>query len=153
MRLARLKGLPAVCAAAAAWTATGEEQRAMGVTQPPESVFAMPPESIVPALAGATPTGENGRVGGELVFWGYALADGRPVWFFACAPVRDIDCAERIQAICPSGTTVIEEGLHGGTIVERRCRELATAHPGEIRPGCVDTDSELELVVGLASCS
>ena len=57
----------------------------MKVKQGPETVFDRPPAEILPALAGAKATGENGRVGPELVFWGYEHDDGRRVFFFACA--------------------------------------------------------------------
>ena len=45
--------------------------RTMGVTQGPETVFEQAPGDFIPELGGARPTGENGRVGYELVFWGY----------------------------------------------------------------------------------
>ena len=76
-------------------------ERQMNVRQGPETVFDRPPAEILPALAGAKATGENGRVGSELVFWGYEQNDGRRVFFFACALRPDFDCATRVPAICP----------------------------------------------------
>src|SRR5690606_20433103 len=96
------------------------QQRELGVRQPPESVFGQPAENVMPRLTGASPAGENGRVGGELVFWGYRLADGSPVSFFACAMLHDVNCDERIAAICPTGTTLVERGEHSGEAVRRR---------------------------------
>src|SRR5512134_2766521 len=99
---------------AAAWAslllaaAGSAVEREMNVTQGPDSVFDRPPAEILPALVGAKPTGENGRVGSELVFWGYEQADGRRVFFFACAQVGEVDCAERVQAICPVAAVVLE---------------------------------------------
>ena len=49
----------------------------MGLRQEPSTVFSEPVERLVPELEGATATGQNGRVGGELVFWGYKLRDGK----------------------------------------------------------------------------
>src|SRR5262245_8212125 len=98
-----LVGLAAV-AGAAAVTAQEEQQeqpqRQMGLRHTPDSVFTQPVEQVLPELAGATATGENGRVGGELVFWGYKLRDGRDVFMFACVMSETVDCNARAQAIC-----------------------------------------------------
>ena len=53
-------------------------ERQMNVSQGPDSVFNTDVSEIMPRLKGATATNENGRVGNELVFWGYRLADGEP---------------------------------------------------------------------------
>jgi hypothetical protein len=127
-------------------------ERRMDVTQGPDTVFERPVAEILPELEGATPTGENGRVGDELVFWGYRLADGRPTDFYACARVAGVDCTAWAEAICEDGTTVLATGGHSGRIVQRRCGEVGVAHPGETRPGCVDTVADVELAVGLVSC-
>jgi hypothetical protein len=55
-------------------------------------VFSEPIDTLLPELEGATATGENGRVGPELVFWGYRLGDGRPAFLFACAPREGVNC-------------------------------------------------------------
>ena len=106
----------------------------------------------MPRLTGASPTGENGRVGGELVFWGYRLADDTPVYFFACALLPHVSCEERIAAICPTRTTVLEQAEHTGEAVRRRCREVAIAAPGDVRPGCTTATFEAPLAIGLVTC-
>lgn len=127
-------------------------ERQMNVRQGPETVFDRPPAEILPALTGARATGENGRVGPELVFWGYEQGDGRRVFFFACAPRPDLDCAARVPAICPVTTTVLETRETSGTQVRRNCRNVAVAAPGDTRPGCEDRDESTNLAVGLVSC-
>jgi hypothetical protein len=132
------------------------DERAMSVTQGPETVFSAPVEQILPALAGARPTGENGRVGGELVFWGYERSDGSAVFFFACARMPmpgSVDCAERVAAICTTRTNVLESREASGNVVRRSCRNVAVAAPGDTRPGCVDTEEPAAaLSVGLVAC-
>lgn len=127
-------------------------ERQMNVRQGPETVFDRPPAEILPALAGARATGENGRVGPELVFWGYEQGDGRRVFFFACAPRPDLDCAVRVPAICPVTATVLETREASGTQVRRNCRNIAVSGPGDLRPGCEDRDESTNLAVGLVSC-
>ena len=114
-----------------------------------------PPAEVVPLLAGATPTGENGRVGLELVFWGFKQPGGRDVFLFGCAPAVDVNCEERIALICPAaGTTqVLEQRMDDGTIVQRNCRNLAVAAPGDTRPGCEDRTATAGLLVGVVTCS
>jgi hypothetical protein len=124
----------------------------MNVRQGPETVFDRPPAEILPALAGATATGENGRVGTELVFWGYEQRDGRRVYFFACAQGPDLDCAARVPAICPTTTAVLATSEASGTTVRRHCRSVAVTSPGAVRPGCDDRLQSAELAVGLVSC-
>jgi hypothetical protein len=131
----------------------GAQERSMNVTQGPEAVFDRPVVEIVPTLEDATATGENGRVGNELVFWGYRLADGRPVYFFACKRSPDVDCAARIESICLTTTTVLESAETTGKTVRRTCREVGVAAPGDTRPGCSDTIEDVALAVGLVSCS
>lgn len=126
--------------------------RQMNVTQGPEAVFTRPPADIMPALAGATATGENGRVGSELVFWGYRHADGRRVFFFACAPQPELDCEARVLAVCPVATTVLATGEENGTVVRRTCRSVTVAVAGDLRPGCEDRVETVPMAVGLVSC-
>jgi hypothetical protein len=127
--------------------------REMNVRQGPDSVFAVPPAEILPALAGARATGENGRVGGELVFWGFERADRGRVFFFACARTAEFDCATRIPAICPVTTTLLETREASGELVRRSCRNFAVASPGDVRPGCDDrTEENASLAVGLVTC-
>jgi hypothetical protein len=128
-------------------------EREMNVKQGPETVFGRSPAEILPALAGAKATGENGRVGTELAFWGYELANGGRVFFFGCAPSVDVDCGERVQAICPANVaTVLETQQATGTIVQRSCRSVVVAGPGDLRPGCEDLKTSADLLVGLVSC-
>jgi len=127
-------------------------ERQMNVRQGPETVFERPPAEIFPVLADANATGENGRVGSELVFWGFDLRDGRRVFLFACATRPDLDCAARVPAICPATTSVLETGEASGNTVRRNCRNVTTAAPGEIRPGCNDRLESSPLAVGLVSC-
>lgn len=135
--------------------ATGQEEipeREMNVRQGPETVFERPPAEIFAVLDGASSTGENGRVGSELVFWGFDLRDGRRVFLFACAPRPDFDCATRIPAICPVTTTVLETGEANGKTVHRECRNITVASPGDTRPGCNDRLENTSLAVGVVTC-
>lgn len=126
--------------------------RQMNVRQGPEAVFDRPPAEILPALAGATATGENGRVGNELVFWGYEQRDGRRVFFYACAEAPGLDCATRATAIGPTTTAVLATSAASGNTVRRQCRSVAVTSPGVVRPGCDDRLRNAELAVGLVSC-
>jgi hypothetical protein len=132
--------------------AAGALEREMSVMQGPETVFDRPTAEILPALAGAKLTGQNGRVGNELVFWGYEQANGQDVFFFACAQVGVVQCPERVQAVCPANTVVLETQQATGKIVRRNCSAVAVAGPGEIRPGCDDDVTSADLLVGLVSC-
>jgi hypothetical protein len=129
-----------------------EPKRQMGVRQKPDTVFAQPVDTVLPELAGATATGENGRVGRELVFWGYKLGDGRPVYLFACAPSDVVNCEERVQLICVDRTTVLRSTTVGGDVTRRVCSETAVVAPGDTRPGCVQNEQTTDLAVGLVSC-
>jgi len=126
--------------------------RQMNVQQGPESVFDRPPEVVLPSLAGATATGENGRVGSELVFWGFTQSDGRRVFLFACAERPDVACSLRLPAICPAVTTVLEQGEASGNVVRRSCRNVATVGAGDLRPGCDDRVENTSMAVGLVTC-
>jgi hypothetical protein len=142
----------AVLCAAAQEAQEAVPERQMNVRQGPDTVFDRPPAEILPALAGATATGENGRVGSELVFWGYEQPDGRRVFFFACAPRPDLDCAKRVPAICPSAAAVLATSEANGTTVRRNCRSISVALPGDLRPGCEDRVQDAPLAVGVVSC-
>jgi hypothetical protein len=142
----------ALGACAAAAQESLPPQRVMNVTQGPETVFAEPIGTILPALSGARPTGDNGRVGLELVFWGYEQADGRRVYFFACVPDENVDCNARVPSICANGTTLLEQGQADGAVVRRQCRNVAVAGPGDRRPGCADRVESTPIDVGIVSC-
>lgn len=127
--------------------------RTLGVDLGPELVFNRPVAEVIPALAGATATGHNGRVGGELVFWSYRLADGREVLLHACADLEGVHCAERAARICPAGLPQpILSAAESGTIRELECRAIGQAGVGDIRPLCADAVVVNPLVIGLATC-
>jgi hypothetical protein len=128
------------------------QERNMDVKQAPDKVFAEPVATLLPELAGATATGENGRVGSELVFWGYRLGDGRQVFLFACAQREGVNCEERVPMICVDRTNVLRTGTASGNVVHRECRTIAFAQPGDTRPGCIDKTETLPLTIGLVSC-
>jgi hypothetical protein len=151
-RSKRIALLVALCATGAA-LAKNPVKRQMGVRQGPEKVFDVPITEIVPALAGAKATGVNGRVGGELVFWGYTLADGVKTNLFACALLPDVDCATRIQAVCPAGVKQQDSHEVSGKLTHRVCRPIATAQPSTARPGCDDNENPADLLVGLVECA
>jgi hypothetical protein len=133
-------------------TVVGAQERKMDVKQGPDSVFTSPVASLLPELAGARSTGENGRVGNELVFWGYKLGDGRQAFLFACAPMADVNCDERVPMICPARANVLTTGAANGNVTHRQCHELSSAKIGDVRPGCFDTVENVSLSIGLVSC-
>jgi hypothetical protein len=133
-------------------TVVGAQERSMDVKQPADSVFTSPVTSLLPELTGATATGENGRVGNELVFWGYTLGNGRQTFLFACAPKVDVNCDDRVPMICVASTNVLTTGSANGNIVRRQCRQLAVTQIGDVRPGCVDKLENVLLSIGLVSC-
>ena len=147
--------LTVAAAMLAAVGASSAQQREMNVRQGPETVFMKPVAEVVPFLAGATPTGENGRVGMEFVFWGFKQPDGRNVFLFGCAPSVDVNCEERVPLICPTGITtrLLEQTMDDGTIIRRNCRNLAVAAPGDTRPGCEDREATAGLLVGVVTCN
>ena len=149
----RIALVVALCAAACAALGKAPVKRQLGVRQGPEKVFDAPVAEIVPALAGAKPTGVNGRVGGELVFWGYNLADGRKANLFACALLPDVDCAMRVQAVCPAGVKQQESREVPGKLVHRVCRPVATTQPSTAHAGCDDDENQANLLVGLVECA
>ena len=107
-------------------------QRTMGVTAGPELVFDRPVQEVLPQLGGARATGQNGRVGNELVFWGYRLEDGNDAWFFACAPLEGINCTARSTQICPAGNTrVVTQIREQGLVRELNCQVVGQAGIGD----------------------
>ena len=143
--------LAAICVLGS--TLAAAQERTMDVTQPPEKVFAEPVAALVPELAGATATGENGRIGAEFVFWGYRLGDGRAAFLFACAQRVDVDCEARVSMICADRTNVLRTGSAAGKVVHRECGAAVVVHSGDRRPGCIEkTQSTAPLTIGLVSC-
>jgi hypothetical protein len=134
-------------------TAASEEaEREMNLREGPDSVFAVPVEALFPLLEGAEATGRNGRVGGELVFWGYRLSDGRDVALVACAMRSNVDCAAREAKVCPVTGALLARSTAEGLVNRRTCRSISFAAPGDIRPGCIDRDDHEELAVSLLQC-
>lgn len=150
-RLARLSAI-AIVVMATGITVADEADREMNVQSGPETVFAVPVDAIFPELAAAEATNLNGRVGNELVFWGYRLADGRDVELVACATLRNVDCAEREARVCPGSIETLAQTTVAGLVRQRICRSVALAAPGDTRPGCHDRDSSEELAVSLIQC-
>lgn len=127
-------------------------EREMNVRQGPDTVFDVPVAEIFPALAEATATDRNGRVGNEFVFWGYRLTNGENVWLYACAPLEGVDCEERRHAVCDGDADILAERSDMGKAVNRRCTAIAVVGAGDRRPGCTDMAVDAELRVGLLSC-
>jgi hypothetical protein len=123
----------------------------MNVTQGPETVFERSPTEFMPALAGAERTPEAGRVGNEMVFWGYRQQSGAHVFLFACAQLEGIDCPQRVLAICPNAKA-LQMQVASGNIVRRSCNAVAVVSPGATRPGCDDKEQMAPLSIGLVSC-
>ena len=127
-------------------------ERKMGVRQGPDSVFDTGVDKIMPDLKGATATNENGRIGNELVFWGYRLASGEPVYFYACAPVEGVDCMKRSEAICPVQTQVITRSEQSGKLSRFRCEAICATTPGRVLPCCNETSEQNTMMIGLVKC-
>jgi hypothetical protein len=125
--------------------------REMNVRQGPETVFSTSPGEIFPALAGASRTKEAGRVGNEMVFWGYQQKGGARLFLFACAETADVDCQQRVHAVCPN-VKVLEMQTASGNVVRRSCHFVSSSGPGEVRPGCDDHTEMAPLSIGLLSC-
>jgi hypothetical protein len=119
----------------------------------PERVFARPVTEIVPLLQNAQASGPRGRVGSELVFWGYQLADERPAFLVACAVLPDVDCAARLPQVCASGAPeVLFSQQDQGEVRFLHCREIGVAAPGDLTPNCADVQKVQAVDVTLLSC-
>lgn len=127
-------------------------ERSMGVSAGPDNVFSQPVSEIVPQLSNATATGTNGRVGNEMVFWGYRLQDNTGANLFACAMLDDVDCDDRIAKICPAGGQEQARVYEPGTVRHINCRPIGVAAPGDLLPNCEDYDRSYDLMVGLMQC-
>jgi len=126
--------------------------RSMSVTSGPERVFDRPLGDILPQLENAQPTGNNGRVGNELVFWEYQLEGNRQVNFFGCAQLRKVDCEKRIQAICPAGGEEIARAIEPGGVRHVNCRAIGIVGTGDLLPNCQDEMQTNDVLVGLMQC-
>jgi hypothetical protein len=126
--------------------------RTLNVSGGPERVFDRPVAEILPQLEGATATGVNGRVGNELVFWGYQLRDSSSANLFACAQLANVNCEARISAICPGGSQEVTRTEVQGVVSYRDCRAVGIANVGDLSPNCNDRERNDSLLVGLAQC-
>lgn len=127
-------------------------KRNMNVSQGPEAVFDTDVTEVMPDLKGAVATKENGRVGNELVFWGYRLANGDSAYFYACANLEGVDCALRISAICPVQTQVITQSDRSGQLSRFTCDAICEVRPGMVLPCCKESMESSPMVVGLVKC-
>lgn len=145
--------LVATIAAIAASPGIGEEpRREMNVWQGPESVFAERPGQIFPELVDAIATEQNGRIGNELVFWGFRQSGGRDVYLVACSVIANTECAARERRVCESGTEVISRRSLQGLVREVNCQGISLVAPGDTRPGCTDREKSQPLAVSLVAC-
>ena len=127
-------------------------ERSMNVTAGPELVFDRAVAEILPQLSTASPTGTNGRVGNELVFWGYRLQDNRQVNLFACAMLPDVDCEERIRLICPASGEELVRQEEAGKVRHLNCHIVGKAGVGDLLPNCEDREKSNDLLIGLMQC-
>lgn len=126
--------------------------RSMGVSAGPDKVFDQSVDAIFPELAGAMPTGNNGRVGYEMVFWEYQLADGSNANLFTCVNQPEFNCEARLDRICPAGGQEMARTLSPGQVRELQCRAVGIVGPGELLPSCTEDENINELLVGLMAC-
>lgn len=127
-------------------------ERQLNVQQGPDSVFAREPAQIFSELLDARPTQVNGRVGNELVFWGFELADGRQVFLSACAERGNVDCEARLNRVCPAGADILRRATEPGQVREVNCSFVRRVNPGDLHPGCTDRENPRDLVVSLIAC-
>ena len=127
-------------------------QRSMNVSQGPDTVFDTDVANIIPQLKGAVATRENGRIGNEMVFWGYRLANGDQAYMYACAPLKDVDCIMRRQMICPVETRLIAESNQSGQISHFKCSAVCNANAPTVLPCCKELMEQNTLMVGLVGC-
>jgi hypothetical protein len=131
---------------------SGVPERSMNVTEGPELVFERAVAEILPQLSTASPTGANGRVGNELVFWGYRLQDDRQINLFACAKLPDVDCEERIRLICPATGEELFRQEEAGKVRHLNCHLVGKAGVGDLLPNCEDQEKSNDLLIGLMQC-
>ena len=127
----KLAGFGFIVALLLGATASSQE-RAIGVRQKLDAVFSQPVEALVPELAGATATDENGRGRRRAQCFGAIdYGDGRTAFLFACAPSEVVNCDERVQLICLDGTNVIRNSTADGTVTRRQLAPTSgVAAPG-----------------------
>jgi hypothetical protein len=120
----------------------------------PERVFSRPVAEVVPLLEDARRAGPSGRVGSELVFWGYELAGNRPAFLVACAVLPGVDCTARAAQVCQSGRPeILFSQQDQGEVRYLNCQEVGIVAPGDLTPNCADTQEVQEVAVTLLSCN
>ncbi len=135
-------------------TALPLPERTVAAIGGPERVFERPVTEIVPLLQNARATDPRGRVGGELVFWGYELAGGRSSYLVACAPLPGVDCESRLPLVCPgSRPEVLFRQEEGGEVRLLNCRAVGIVGHGDLTPNCTDNSDTQPLMVSLLSCN
>ena len=132
--------------------ASTQLQREMSVRQGPETVFKRPVDEVIPELKGAKPTGRNGRVGNEFVFWGYKLKAGKIAYLYVCAPAAGVDCHERRALICDNSVTVLSEGAEPGAVQKFSCKQICLPDQNDALPCCTGRLEQPTLNIGLVSC-
>lgn len=151
--LRRVCFLCVMASGSASVTAASAPERVMGVRAGPEEVFSRPVADIFPQLQSATATSVNGRVGPELVFWGYRTNTGAAINLFACAVIEGVDCEARAVNICRERNARIQQKIvERGNMVKRDCRAVGAVAPGDLHPGCTNNEIQNDLLVGLADC-
>lgn len=146
-----------VCAACQPVTAPApvarEPERLESRIGGPERVFERPIAEMVPALQNANLVGPNGRVGYELVFWAYQLANGQRAMLVACAILPNVDCDMRRAKVCENGTRdTLFTGEQGGEVRYRNCQAIGIAPPGDLTPNCTETEQTQPIQLHLLSC-
>jgi hypothetical protein len=123
------------------------------VSQGPESVFTQPVSSLFPELSGAARTQDSGKVGDELVYWGYKLADGSSVMLYACAIKDGIDCNERVNGICGTQATSGQSLRTTGRVTHYECKKSCQPElENSARTCCTRTIAPGPVQAGLVSC-
>lgn len=129
-------------------------QRIVSDIGSPQRVFERPVPEMVPGLQGARASGPNGRVGTELVFWGYELEGSGPAYLTACAFLPDAECEARLAKVCPSGAIeVLARHAESGKVRYLDCQAIGVASPGDLTPTCADTVDVQPVKVTLLRCN
>ncbi|HEY0963925.1 MAG TPA: hypothetical protein VGE69_16365 [Pseudomonadales bacterium] len=132
----------------------GEPERIESRIGGPDRVFERPVAEMVPVLQDARQAGPTGRVGYELVFWGYELAGGDRATLVACAILPDVDCEARRARVCESGTAAtLFTGEQGGAVRFRNCQAVGIAQPGDLTPNCTETEQTQPIQIHLLRCN
>lgn len=150
----QIRSITMILAAAAFLTAASAVTYAATVDtlrQGPEAVFDQPLGSIFADLQEAKRTQESGRVGREFVYWGFTLAAGQPVLFYACAITRGVDCGRRSVSLCHKPANVLKTSQTIGRVRHLECRLTCTTDLGS-QNCCSETEAPGPVEAGLVSC-